>query len=111
MKNSIFISSAFLGLSLCAYAQAPKVNYTDHILPIFRNACTNCHNPDKKKAGLDLTTYTDAMAGGESGAAVKPGNADGSLIYKVSTHSVEPNMPPKGDKLTTSGLGKGNARV
>lgn len=104
MKNSIFISSALLGLSLSAYSQAPKVNYTDHILPIFQNACTNCHNPDKKKAGLDLTTYQGAMAGGETGPAIKPGNADGSFLYKVSAHLEEPKMPPKGDKLSEAEL-------
>ena len=103
MKNTAFTAAALLGLSVSAFAQA-KVNYTDHILPIFRNACTNCHNPDKKKAGLDLTTYQDTMAGGEQGAAVKPGNADGSLLYKLAAHLDEPKMPPKGDKLSEADL-------
>lgn len=103
MKTTAFTSAALLGLSLSAFAQA-KVNFTDHILPIFQNACTNCHNPDKKKAGLDLTTYQGAMAGGETGPAVKPGNADGSFLYKVSAHLEEPKMPPKGSKLTDAEL-------
>lgn len=97
--------AAFLGLSVAgAYAQAPKVNFNDHISPIFRNACTNCHNPDKKKAGLDLTTYQGTMAGGESGPAIKPGNGDGSLLYKLSAHIDEPKMPPKGDKMSEAEL-------
>ena len=101
MHKTAIRSAALLGLSLSAFAQTPaKVTYTDHILPIFQNACTNCHNPDKKKAGLDLTTYQGTMSGGESGPAVKPGNADGSLIFKVCAHTQEPVMPPKGDKLS-----------
>ena len=45
-----------------------KVTYNDHVLPIFRNACLNCHNPDKKKAGLDLSSYGGVMAGSENGS-------------------------------------------
>ncbi len=98
MKPFTFVT--LLGLIIAARADVPaKVTYSDHIAPIFRNVCTNCHNPDKQKAGLDLTTYQGTMAGGESGPAVKPGNADGSLMFKVCTQTEEIKMPPKGDKL------------
>ena len=97
--------AAFLGLSFAAFAQAPaKVTYSDNILPIFRNACTNCHNPDKKKAGLDLTTYQATIAGSENGPVIKPGNADGSLMYKVCSANGDPKMPPKGDALSDADM-------
>ncbi len=99
MQKSALTTAAFFGLSLAAFAQT-KVTYADQISPIFRNACTNCHNPDKKKAGLDLTTYQATMAGGENGPVIKPGNADGSLIYKVCKPDGDPKMPPKGDSLS-----------
>lgn len=97
-----------LALTIAAFV-APavaqeKVTYVDHVLPIFRDACNNCHNPDKKKAGLDLTTYGATMAGSDGGKVIVPGNADGSIIYKVSTHKDEPVMPPKGDKLADAQL-------
>ncbi len=105
LSQSATTVAAFLGLSFAAFAQAPaKVNYTDHILPIFRNACTTCHNPDKKKAGLDVTTYQATMAGSENGPVVKPGNADGSLIYKVCKPDGDPKMPPKGDSLSEADM-------
>jgi hypothetical protein len=93
----------FIGFSLPALA-ADKVTYVDHVLPIFRNACLNCHNPDKKKAGLDLTTYAATMAGSENGPVLKPGQADASLLFKVCAQTEEPKMPPKGDKLTDAEL-------
>jgi predicted nucleic acid-binding Zn-ribbon protein len=93
----------FLVFSLPALA-ADKVTYVDHVLPIFRNACLNCHNPDKKKAGLDLTTYAATMAGSENGPVLKPGQADASLLFKVCAQTEEPKMPPKGDKLTDAEL-------
>ncbi len=103
MKPLSLTIATLLGLNLAVHAQT-KVNFTDHVLPIFKNACNNCHNPDKKKAGLDLTTYAATMAGGESGVPVKLGNAGGSLLYKLTTHADEPKMPPKGDKLSDADL-------
>ena len=81
-----------------------KVTYADHVLPIFRNACNNCHNPDKKKAGLDLTTYAAALAGSDNGAVINSGDPAGSMLFKTVTHAEEPTMPPKRDKLPQAEL-------
>ncbi len=74
---------------------ADKVTYEDNVLPIFRNNCLKCHNPDKMKADLNLSTY-DALMTGE---VVAGGDLDNSLLYQLVTHAEEPNMPPK-SKLT-----------
>jgi WD40 repeat protein len=99
-------TTRFLALLLLtagpAHAQAPKaeptaaVTYKDHVLPILRKHCLTCHNADKAKSDLDVSTYQALMAGGASGEAVKPGNSGQSLLYRVTAHEVEPNMPPKG---------------
>jgi WD40 repeat protein len=73
--------------------------YNDDIVPILKDNCTGCHNPDKLKADLDLTTYAATMKGGSSGAAVKGGAPDTSLLYRVTAHLEEPEMPPKKPKL------------
>ncbi len=103
---SLRISSiAALSAALLASAQAQeKITYNDHILPIFRNACLNCHNPDKKKAGLDLSTYPATIQGSENGKVVQSGNAGGSLLFKCVKQTEEPKMPPKGDKLNDAEL-------
>src|SRR5437868_12342344 len=101
-------SARFLTLSLLATATAAsaaeKVTYVDHVLPIFRNTCLNCHNPDKKKAGLDLTTYAGTLMGSENGKVINPGNPDGSLLYKCVLPGGDPKMPPKGERLTDAEL-------
>ena len=90
-------------LALSARAQVPdKPNYNDHVLPIFRNACLNCHNPDKKKAGLDLSTYQGALLGSENGKVLKSGDGSGSQLIKSVMQTEDPKMPPKGDKLADS---------
>lgn len=83
----------------CSASAQEKITYQDHVLPILENSCTNCHNPDKKKGGLDLTSYTAAMAGGSGGKIADPGEGASSRIFQTTTHTAEPFMPPKGDKL------------
>jgi mono/diheme cytochrome c family protein len=54
--------------------------------------CISCHGPEKKKGGLDLSRRTTALAGGESGEAIVPGEPDGSLLVEKVA---EGEMPPK----------------
>jgi len=97
------VSVAFLCAAFAVSVQAAeKVTYNDQILPILRNSCLNCHNPDKKKAGLDLSTYQAALAGSDNGKVLESGNPSGSLIVKCIRQTEDPKMPPKGDKLSDS---------
>ncbi len=85
-------------------AQAQKVTYDDQVLPILRNTCLKCHNPDKAKGDLDLSTFSGAMKGGSSGVIVLGGNPDSSKIYKVITHADEPTMPPNSAKIAAGDI-------
>ena len=96
--------SVALLLSTCSLLSAPlraaeKITYDDHIFPIFESSCLNCHNPDKKKGDLDLSNYTGTMAGGSGGLIANAGDGASSKIYTSVTHTAEPFMPPKGDKI------------
>ena len=94
---------ASLAAALPAVAAVPeKVTYEDHVLPILQNACNNCHNPDKKKAGLDLSTYGASLTGSDGGKVIKPGDAAGSMLLKTIKGTEEPFMPPKGDRLSAN---------
>ena len=48
---------------------------------IVSQQCLTCHNTEKPSAGLDLTTRESAMAGGQMGQALVPGDPEASLIY------------------------------
>jgi mono/diheme cytochrome c family protein len=85
-------------IALLPLSAAEKVTYDEQVLPIFQQACLNCHNPDKTKGGLDLSSYTGTMKGGSGGKIVEPGDVASTLIAVVK-HSAEPAMPPEGDKL------------
>jgi chromosome segregation ATPase len=101
--KKLAVFSATIAAALAAQA-ADKVTYDDQILPIFRNSCLNCHNPDKKKAGLDLSTYQGALQGSENGKVLESGNAAASLLFKCVKQTEDPKMPPKGDKLSDAEL-------
>ncbi|MEZ6128357.1 MAG: c-type cytochrome domain-containing protein [Planctomycetaceae bacterium] len=87
-----------VGLTVPAHAQ-DKVNFEDHIKPIFRAKCLNCHNTNKKTADLDLSNYTALMQGGGSGAAIEPGDPDASYLFGLMAHTSEPYMPPNSDRV------------
>ncbi len=104
MKPAV-LTVAIASIALAAPLRAAdKVTYNDQVLPIFRNSCLNCHNPDKKKAGLDLSTYQAALAGSDNGKVLESGNAGGSLLVKCVKQTEDPKMPPKGDKLSDSDI-------
>src|SRR5216683_4220752 len=60
-----------------------KITYDDQILRLVEANCSKCHNVDKKKADLDLTSYQGALKGSGSGPIVLSGNLDGSKLWKA----------------------------
>lgn len=99
METRTFILFAIPVTLACGPAlAADKVTYDDHILPLFQQSCLNCHNPDKAKGGLDLSTYSGTMKGGSGGKIAEPGDA-GSKLIAVVLQTSEPKMPPEGEKL------------
>lgn len=76
-----------------------KVNFQDHVLPIFRAKCGTCHSAGQAKGGLVLESFAAAIQGGASGAVVEPGDLDGSRLWALVAHKEQPAMPPKEPKL------------
>lgn len=105
MKTHAF-SIATLALLLVAptaHAQK-KITYEHDVLPVLRDKCLGCHNADKTRGGLDASSYGKLMEGGSSGEVVKPGDLEGSRIYKLVTHADEPKMPPQSAMLPQASL-------
>jgi len=94
----------FLPLLLLLPTAHADITYQQTIRPLFQNSCLNCHNPDKHKAGLDLSTYDSTMDGSDNGKVVDTTNPEKSLLFKVLSHAEEPFMPKGADKLPDSQL-------
>jgi WD40 repeat protein len=92
-------------VSAASWAQeTEKLTYDDHIRPLLENKCFSCHNPDKKKGGLELTSYAGLMNGGSGGAVVDAGNPQSSRLWTCSAKKEEPFMPPEGAPLEPKDL-------
>ena len=59
---------------------------TPEAMALLKANCFSCHNPDKKKGELDLTTREGLLRGGEEGKVVVPGKAAASrlVFFRVS---------------------------
>jgi hypothetical protein len=102
-RRFLILAAATLSTGLLT-AQEEKITYDDHIRPLLENKCFSCHNPDKKKGGLELTSYAGLINGGSGGAVVDAGNPIGSRLWTCSSKKEEPYMPPEGAPLEPKDL-------
>jgi len=91
-------------LSFAAEPTPSQIQFFENkIRPILVNNCYKCHSSEaeKVKAGLWLDTRDGLLKGGESGAAIVPGDPAKSLLIKAVRYT-DPDlqMPPKGKKLS-----------
>ena len=86
--------------SVSALVADDRVDYLKQIKPMLTRRCVACHGALKQEGGLRLDTAALAIKGGESGAAIKPGDAAASLLLKRVTATEESErMPPEGEPL------------
>ncbi len=73
------------------------VSFREEIAPVFNRRCVACHNTRTAKGRLNMASYSGLMKGGESGAAVDPGDGElSNLCLLVEDES----MPKDADPLT-----------
>lgn len=68
------------------------------VATVFKEKCIVCHGGVEPKGGLDLRSAKAALAGGDNGAGVKPGDPDNSAIWQSIVEGKMP--PPKKPQLT-----------
>src|SRR5438128_368439 len=102
MLRTIAILVAFSGVIGSAHA-APQTTddanrfFESRVRPVLVEQCGKCHGPDKPKGGLRLDSRQAALAGGDSGPAIVPGNREeGLLLTAISYEDEALKMPPKG---------------
>ena len=79
---------------------SPRVDFLRDIQPVFQASCISCHGHEQQMAGLRLDSRSLALAGGQSGRAIEPGDADGSLLLqRVAGLGDQARMPMGGKPL------------
>jgi uncharacterized membrane protein len=82
----------------------PASEFVRTIAPILERVCTSCHNPDKLKGELLLTTPAGIQKGGENGAVIVAGKPDESplLTRCLLPLDHDDHMPPAEKKQPTA---------
>ena len=60
---------------------ADKIDFTLDVKPLLESTCLSCHDSEKPKGELELTTRALAIKGGEKGAGIVPGKPADSRVY------------------------------
>jgi hypothetical protein len=79
--------------------EADRKLFDEKILPVLKMHCFECHARDAEevKGGLRLDTREGLRQGGDSGAIVKPGDPEDSLLILVLRYGEDDRqMPPRG---------------
>ena len=90
MRAAIYIIVLFV---------VPLFAGTPEAMSLLKANCFSCHNPDKEKGGLDLTTRGAALRGSDEGMVLLPGRAAASRLIQVLQPAADPHMPPKAQLL------------
>lgn len=72
-----------------------NVSFTNNVLPIFEQHCTECHGGDEPKEGLRLTSYAEVMAGSWNGSVIEPGDVENSYMIEQIVSGRMPKDRPK----------------
>ena len=74
--------------------------YRDVVQVILDDHCVKCHNPNKQKGELLLTSLEGLRRGGENGAVIVPGAAhESELVRRLQLPMAdEAHMPPEGER-------------
>jgi hypothetical protein len=69
--------------------------FEKRVRPVLMEHCQECHGEEKDKGGLRLDSREALLRGGDSGAAIVPGNPDESLLINAVRHlDKDLKMPP-----------------
>lgn len=69
------------------------VSFALDVAPVLTARCADCHAAGRPRGDLSLATFRGLLSGGDSGAAIKAGNAAGSLLIQRLKGEITPRMP------------------
>src|SRR5262245_24707589 len=99
---AVVVPSALLAAAVApAQEKAPAAtaSFVRDARAILRKRCAYCHNAERPRGELDLTSYAAVVAGGASGKVAEPGKPEESPLYTFAAHLEDPHMPPNAPKI------------
>ncbi|MEQ1853840.1 MAG: c-type cytochrome domain-containing protein, partial [Chthoniobacteraceae bacterium] len=74
---------------------ALKPDETAQAMRVLKTNCLSCHNEQKKKGGLVMSSREALVKGGDDGAALVEGDPEMSPLISSLAPDADPHMPPK----------------
>jgi hypothetical protein len=106
------LAGALAVVSVAHAADAPPgagvAYFEKNIRPLLIENCYSCHSREKKqKGGLVLDSREGWLVGGGRGAAIIPGDVEGSLLLRAVRYG-DPDlqMPPEGKRLSSEAVAR-----
>ncbi len=93
---SVAASFGLLTIVAAAIGEVSPVSFSNEVAPTLVEQCLACHNARTAKGRFNLETFQALMKGGESGAAVTPGDGEFSNLIQLVESG---DMPKDGDPL------------
>src|SRR5882724_950381 len=90
--------------AIAAQPANPGEYFELNVRPLLASKCYSCHT-DVKSGGLQLDSREHMLAGGNSGPAIKPGDAGGSLLVQAIRQTHPRLKMPPGGKLADDQIG------
>jgi hypothetical protein len=81
-------------MMLAMLAADPAQLFVETVLPVLKRDCMGCHGEGQTISKLDLRTREGMLKGGVRGAAIVPGKASTSLLYRFVVNGGAQQMPP-----------------
>src|SRR3954468_17576694 len=94
-RISPLLLAVFFTAPLLAPVYAADQATTAEAMHLLKSNCFSCHNDQKKKGGLVMTSREALLKGGESGDALVAGGPEASGIRAALAADADPHMPPK----------------
>ena len=86
--------AVFACMVCSAVADDRETQFELEIRPIFVEHCYGCHAEKKQSGSLRVDSLSALLAGGDSGAALMPGDSSKSLLIQAVRRVSELKMPP-----------------
>ena len=92
IAHSIFVLK--IGLAAMPLTAAAPPDFEAEVLPVLERRCFACHGPLRQRGDLRLDSRPAMLIGGGRGAAIVPGDVEGSLLVAAIRREDELEMPP-----------------
>lgn len=103
--SRLICALSMAGWMICCLAalgaeSSPPITFDEHIAPIFKRHCWQCHGDAKQEGGLNLASYAAAIKGSSGGVVVISGRSSSSRLFQaITAEDAAERMPPENDSL------------